>query len=146
MTKEELFARAAAVAAVAITVVHLFWIIQGLRDAQMGFGARASLRKLAALTIRNFPDRNLDSAELFWKSIGREGDPMHDAWGTEYRMTSQDGAGQKVYFWSSAGPDRRFGTRDDVIVTVPYPNGALTSPDLAPGEPSATSPESIDAK
>jgi hypothetical protein len=140
-------ARAAAgSAAVALTAAHLFWLARDLRNAREVLATGENLRKLAALTIRNFPDRNLDSPELFWKAIGREGNPMHDAWGTEYRVGSRDEAGQKAYFWTSAGPDRRFDTRDDVQVAVPYASGLSSDGDLAPGEPAVPPPVSTDAK
>lgn len=103
---------------IAVTGLHLFWTMQGLRNEREVQRVYAGLRRLAALAVRNFPDRNLDPPELFWKSIGRDS-PMVDAWGTEYRVMSE-GETPKRFYWRSAGPDTRWGTRDDLSVEVPF--------------------------
>ena len=141
-----LVARGAALLVVVLTVAHLLWIYQGLRSSRDGMKVRESLRRLSALTIRNFPERNLDSPDTFWKAIGREGNPMLDSWGTEYRVSSREEKKQRIYSWASAGPDRNFGTPDDIVVDIPYPSGPLSSPDLAPGESAVPQPVSLDAR
>jgi hypothetical protein len=137
---------AVAVAAVALSGYQVWWIWRDMHAIRDSREVEGSLRRLAALTIRNFPARDLDSSALFWKSIGREDKPMLDLWGTEYRLSVTEENGVKVFHWASAGPDRVFGTRDDVTVEVPYPNGPGFLPDLAPGELPVTPPQSFDAK
>ena len=114
--------------------LHLFWAVKSLVDAHRVITTKSNLRMLAALTIRNFPDRSLDSVDFFWQSINREGNPMKDLWGTEFLWFAREERGEKRFFWSSAGPDRSFGTADDIRVEVPYPSGPGNLPDLAPGE------------
>ena len=41
---------------------------------------------------------------------------FRDAWGTEARIEHPGGFGQSIYLVSSAGPDKLFGTSDDMIV------------------------------
>ena len=139
-------ARAVALVAVVLSFFHLYDLFRDLRDARSSIETRQSLRRLSALTIRNFPGRDLDSADLFWKSIGREGNPIRDTWGNEYRLTSRAEGKVRSYFWSSAGPDRIFGTHDDLFVEVPYPNGPGSLPELEPEEPPVPPPVNIDAK
>ncbi|MGZ3650925.1 MAG: hypothetical protein ACXVB9_00610 [Bdellovibrionota bacterium] len=146
LSAEALFARLAALMALALSLGTLWLMFASQRSAYQAIEVRAGLRKLAALTIRNFPERDLDSPDLFWKSIGREDSPMRDVWGTVYQVSSRTEAGKKTFFWASAGPDRRFGTGDDIEVEVPYPNGPSTQSDLAPGEPALPPPVSLDAK
>jgi hypothetical protein len=132
--------------AVLVTTAHAYWLFLDVRVAQERLEIEDSLRRLAALTIRNFPGRDLESGELFWKSINREGNPMKDAWGTDYRYASRDEKGARTFFWTSAGPDGELGTRDDLSVEVPYPSGPGQLPELAPGELPVTPPLSNDAK
>ena len=141
-TRETAIGWAATLLVLALTAATL---VSGAREI-LGERAvrevRGNLRKLATLTIRNFPERNLDSAELFWKAIGREGEPMKDPWGTPYQLSQRNDAGTRVYLWTSAGPDRVLATRDDIEVEVPYPSTPLTVPE---GDPAATG-NSMDAK
>ena len=146
MSPGSIVARAAAAAALMATALHLFWIYRDMCDARDSLECLSSLRRLAALTIRNFPARDLDSPELFWKAIGREGSPMRDVWGMEYRLSSREESGKRLFFWASAGPDRRFGSRDDLLVAVPYPTGPGKFPELMPGDALVPPPLSIDAK
>ena len=50
-------------------------------------------------------------AQAKLKSSGLIADEISDPWGTKYGM---DLGGPKGFQWSSAGPDRKFGTADDV--------------------------------
>jgi hypothetical protein len=117
-----------------------------LNNDVAGLTERAKLRRLSTLTIQNFPARDLESPDLFWKSIQREGNPMRDSWGVEYRLSISGDAASREYTWASAGPDQRFGTADDILVKVPYPTGAGQVPDFLPGEGSNSAPLSNDAK
>lgn len=117
-----------------------------MRNARDAGATRVSLRRLASLTIRNFPARDLPSPDLFWKAIGREGSPMLDPWGVEYRISAEGEGVKRNFTWSSAGPDRVFGTPDDIAVLVPYPDRAGSLPDLGPGEELVPPTVSIDAK
>jgi hypothetical protein len=131
------------VAALALATIGTGW--HELRNQRDVRAARESLRKLATLTIRNFPERNLDTPDLFWKAIGREGDPMRDPWGTAYQLSQREEAGARLYFWTSAGADALFATRDDVVVEVPYPAGPFSAPDPGAGA-EGSQPDSMNAK
>ncbi len=132
---------------VALTALYLFGLYQGLNNGSEGSRTEQSLRRLAALTIQNFPNRDLDYPDQFWKSIGREGEPMRDGWGTEYRLSSKvEEGGKRAFYWTSAGPDRFFETNDDIVVKVPYPENSGNPSDSLPGDSSETVPNSIDAK
>lgn len=136
-------------ASLLVTGLSVATIVEGVRELRGTVQVRevrGSLRKLAALTIRNFPERNLDSPDLFWKAIGREGDPMRDPWGTAFQLSQRDDAGTRLFYWTSAGPDRQFATRDDVTVEVPYPAGPFTAPDPNAGLEPSSPPNSMDAK
>ena len=138
--------RLAAVAAIILLAGHFYGFYRTVHDAKQSLDTRQHLRRLAALTIRNFPARDLESPDLFWQSIGREGKPMQDVWGGEYRLTVQEEKSKRRYFWASAGPDRVFGNRDDIVVEVPYPDGPGTLPDLGPHDDVVQPPQSYDAK
>jgi hypothetical protein len=139
---ETALAWAASLVVIALTAVTLYSGAHEIVGERQAREVNARLRTLAALTIRNFPEKNLDSAELFWKAIGREGDPMKDPWGTPYHLSQRDDAAGKAYLWTSAGPDGVLATRDDIEVEVPYPSTPLTVPE---GEP-ATTGNSMPAK
>ncbi len=111
---------------IAITVSHVVWFVYDLRQAKEVQRVQVGLRRLAALSVRNFPDRNLNDADLFWKAIGRE-KPMRDPWGTEFRVEGKEG---RRYFWRSAGPDGRWDTADDLAVEIPFVDSPGLSPDL----------------
>lgn len=143
MTQNALFARLAFTLMAIVTGVHAFWMYEGLRDAREAIDVQVGMRRLAALTIRNFPERNLVSADLFWKSIGRE-TPIKDAWGTDYFVEITGSAPLEKIFWRCAGPDRRWKTHDDINVEVPYSNAPLN--DFDPSDASRTVPGSTDAK
>jgi hypothetical protein len=84
--------------------------------------AQESLRRLAALTVQNFPGRSFDTAEAFWKALGHE-TPIKDGWGGDFLVSAKGVGLQKRVFWRSAGPDRRWGTGDDLEFEVPYSDG-----------------------
>ena len=50
-------------------------------------------------------------AQAKLKASGLIAEVILDPWGNEYRMAL---GGPKGFSWSSAGPDRQFGTADDV--------------------------------
>ena len=107
--------------------------------------AREQMRRLAALTIRNFPDRNVEGAELFWRSIRRD-QPIQDPWGTDYHLDGEAGVGEKKFYWRSAGPDRSFGTRDDLAVEVPYARPQEVSSELKTEDLHSDRPPSLNAR
>ncbi len=117
-----LLARLIVTLAALFLAFHLSLLVRDLRDASQVMRAQESLRKLAALTIRNFPDRNLGSAEIFWKAIGRD-TPINDTWGTDYSVSSEGVGLTRKIVWHCAGPDRKWGTRDDIDFVVPYADG-----------------------
>lgn len=141
MSPGRLLALAGAALALAAIGFELFTGWRDVRNWQESALARESLRRLAALTIRNFPERNLENPELFWKSIGREGDPIRDYWGQAYEVNWTGEGASRSYRWYSCGPDRRPGTADDIVVEVPYPAGILPE-----GAEPANPPTSFDAK
>jgi len=111
-----------------LVLAHLFLMFTSLRDEREGILAIEKMRKLASIAIQNFPDRKVLSDRTFWKSLGREGDPIKDSWETGFRLEHRGGG----FFWKSAGADRAFGTRDDLEVKVPFVDGP--APDLGPPE------------
>ena len=78
--------------------------------------ARGDLQALTTQT-RLFEMKNngvlppAGEAQAKLKSSGLVSEVIVDPWGNEYRMTM---GGPKGFSWSSAGPDRQFGTADDV--------------------------------
>ncbi len=143
---DTLCARAACVVGAAMILLHLFWMYQGLRTARDVLGTKESLRRLSALTVRNFPDRSLETPDLFWKAIGREGQPMLDLWGNEYKVEIRMVGDQRQYAWQSAGPDRQWNTADDVHVDVPYAIGLGAGEDPSPDDFQPVKPPSTNAK
>ena len=129
-------ARGLGFAALALFAQHLYGFYTDFHRDDETISTRQSLRRLAALTVGHFPDRQLGSAEEFWKAIGRGGNPMRDRWGQEFRLQVLEERGQHAYAWSSAGPDGVWATRDDITVPVPYPKGggALPPPDIGTPE------------
>jgi hypothetical protein len=132
LTRDTVLGWAACVVVLVLTAVTLVSGARAIVGERQVLEVHTKLRTLAALTIRNFPEKNLDSAELFWKAIGREGEPMRDPWGTPYHLSQRNEAGLKIYLWTSAGPDRELATRDDIEVEVPYPSTPLTVPEAEP--------------
>lgn len=120
--------RLAAVSGCLLLLAHLFLMFTSFREAREGIAAIEKMRKLATIVIQNFPDRNALSDESFWKSLGREGEPIKDSWDMGFRLEPRG----RSFFWKSAGADRVFGTRDDLEVTVPFVDGP--APDLGPPE------------
>ncbi len=102
-----------------------------------------SVKKLAAITTQVFRGQNPPTGMAFWERLQRT-EPMKDIWGQEFRMEIFGGESQKEYIWESAGPDRQYGTRDDIRARVTYQNGAtldLTHPGINP----ESGPNSSDA-
>ena len=135
----------AALGGLALLLLHLWGLAGDWRSARDSAEARENLRRLAALTVRNFPERNLGSAGVFWQAIGREGNPMRDLWGEEYRVERREETGGRSYFWRSAGSDRLFGTQDDLVERVPYPEGERAGRE-APLLRDSDAPVSLDAR
>lgn len=86
--------------------------------------AMENMRKLAALTIRDYPEGNPplgDRSLEFWKRLGRDG-PIQDPWGHDFVLERrEDTKGTRALFsWGSAGPDGLWQTADDLKVIVPY--------------------------
>ena len=106
---------------------------------------REDLRRLSTLTIEYFRGKEPPQGKEFWEAIGRPGgEPIYDTWGQEYRLDIFPGETHREYIWVSAGPDRAFGTGDDIKVRVPFPR---ENPDLTrPGITTETGPTSLDAK
>ncbi|MGZ3693818.1 MAG: hypothetical protein ACXWQO_06430 [Bdellovibrionota bacterium] len=105
---------------------------------------RESVKRLSLITINVFKGQDPPSGKAFWESLGRSG-PMYDVWGQEFRLEIFVGDTHKEYIWESAGPDRQWGTPDDIKARVPYQRGVtldLTQPEIS----SESTPDSKDAK
>lgn len=120
----------------AYTAAQFFWFFQGMSGEKNAMQVKSHLGRLAALTIQNFPDKAMLRANSFWKSLGRDR-PILDLWGSAYELQSLEGG--KRLFWCSAGPDKAWGTIDDIRVEIPYTEGAKISPEDLQKEPSFTS-------
>jgi hypothetical protein len=115
-----------------LLAAHLYLMLSSLRDGMRAVETEDKLRRLCAVTAQNFPAHEGLTEEAFWKHLGRAGNPMQDSWGEGLRLEAK---GAKEFFWRSAGPDRAFGTSDDLERRVPKV-GATPVYDEA--EPSAT--------
>ena len=113
---------------VALILAHLYLMFASLQGAKADLEVTDKMRKLATIVIQNFPDRKSLSDESFWKIIGRAGNPMQDSWGSSFQLEMRG----RDFYWRSSGPDRISGSRDDLIVKVPFVDGP--PPDLGPPE------------
>lgn len=104
------------------------------RQEQDAALTRASVKRLAGLTMELFRSEDPPQGKAFWQAIGRA-EPMRDVWGQEFRMEIFFGDTHKEFIWSSAGPDGKFASADDIKARVPYQRGAtldLTHPEILP--------------
>lgn len=120
------------VAFVTLTAAHLWLGWKNLRAGERVLEARTAVSRLAKLTLEVFERRSPPQGQAFWKAIGRDA-PILDPWGQEYRMEIFSGESSRQFIWISAGPDGRFGNRDDLRAQVPYQDGATL--DLTPLSP-----------
>jgi hypothetical protein len=93
---------------------------------------RESVKKLAAITLQVFKGQDPPVGMAFWQGLNRT-EPMYDLWGQEYRLEVLTGETHKEFIWQSAGPDRQYGTADDIRARVPYQRGVtldLTHPEI----------------
>lgn len=63
---------------------------------------------------KNYEVRRLKAARQFIKTYYGQKPPKADPWGTPYQVTKTEIPNGIVVIVSSAGPDRKFGTQDDL--------------------------------
>jgi len=146
VSNELFFVRLCLVAGLALLGFNLYSGGKGVFDAHHVIRVNESLRRLSALTIRNFPDRNLSEGKEFWNAIGRAENPMRDVWGSEFRLESKVKEGKKEFFWRSAGADREYHSPDDIVVQVPFPEGLGFGQDPGPFDNVVMPPTSTNAR
>jgi hypothetical protein len=104
------------------------------------------MRRLAALVIQDYPDRQPPTQEGnrdFWRHLGRKG-PITDAWGLPFVLERREQAGGgAIFVWRSAGPDQLWDTADDLEVVVPYADKPKGQPDFDAAPPSAGNSEGL---
>ncbi len=96
--------------------------------------AKEEMRRFAVLTLRLFRrDGQPPSAEMFWAEVARK-EPLLDPWGSPYQLRNHKKE-ERAFEWLSAGPDRIYGSADDLNYAVPYGDGInldLTQPGMDP--------------
>lgn len=113
-----------AAASLALVALHLGLMFASLAQAKKHVEANQKMRKLATLTIQNFPDRLHLTHESFWTALGRTGSPMLDPWGSAFQLEAR---GKNSFAWHSSGADRQHGTGDDLEMQVPFASGPAES-------------------
>lgn len=91
----------------------------------------ASVRRWAATLNRAAADSpNADPSRLFASLTDDEGRKPRDAWGTKVRIEATRWAGvrSRYFQFRSAGPDRRFYTADDMVVTLAVGDPPIFAP------------------
>jgi len=73
--------------------------------------------------IKNRTPQNIE--EVFSSLRDSSGNTPHDAWNTPLRLEQTYWSGNRYFRIVSAGPDRRFGTEDDLAVIIDLDEGRL---------------------
>lgn len=107
-----------------LTAAQIWAGAHGLIERKRRFEANDDLGRLIRVSLKFFGDGRPPSTEEFWKAVGMA-KPLLDPWGTPYRLESSESI---AFLWRSAGPDRLYGTADDLQVRVPF--GAEQIPGL----------------
>jgi hypothetical protein len=114
-----------------LSLVGIFFIWHDIRDAEIEQQARADLHRLGTLSVQVFRFTDDPDEKEFWRALGGAA-PLRDPWGTPYHLN----AGHQSAEWISAGPDKRFGTEDDLSLKVP--TGRAIPEPVKPNPPSNT--------
>ena len=92
----------------------------------------ALARRLAARLSHLYDDgeQNVELAGAFGHLTDEDGNKFHDAWGTALRLevTGWNGGRVRYYVLHSAGPDKQFGTGDDLYASIEARTGNLADP------------------
>lgn len=115
--------------ALLLTLLHVWLVVGSMVNERREITTRDDLRRLSKVTLQFFSKRVPPSAESFWRSIGRA-EPLEDPWGTPYRL---DLPSPDEFRWSSAGPDRKHQSADDLVSRIPFGDGGgidFTQPHL----------------
>lgn len=116
-----------------ISVLLLFLIIGGCRRHENRPEGRTraelhviqvSLEVIAYSKTQGFSPKDYKELHEYLKDnkfLSDDKTPgLRDNWGTEYRLIWAESDQRRVLEVSSAGADRRFGTRDDLATKVPF--------------------------
>lgn len=105
---------------IAISVISLYDAFFLLEKQRTIVGAKSELRQIGVASLGLYLQTRRVEVDRVWTLLGGI---RKDKWGQPYR---KDGRGKQTT-WISAGPDREFGTRDDLRVRISELSGKLPS-------------------
>jgi hypothetical protein len=117
---------------VALTFAHLFQCYSSFARVGKILEAKSDLRRLARAVLHISGGR-ASSEKSFWVTVGRT-EPMRDPWGQDYLFEPAPKMAGGRQRWRSAGPDRSYGTEDDLEHPVPSAE-ELKLPESSAGSP-----------